>query len=94
VIALSRADQAYMTTIATILGREDCSLLLLIYTIKEVTFFMLISLILKSLYHCIHVMGIILRYDFRSVSQDTVGLHDDAVSCVEYSQTTGKEDIK
>ncbi|RLN16517.1 hypothetical protein C2845_PM02G05840 [Panicum miliaceum] len=31
--------------------------------------------------------GSVRRYDFRSVSQDTVGLHDDAVSCVEYSQT-------
>ncbi|RLN41165.1 mitotic checkpoint protein BUB3.3-like [Panicum miliaceum] len=33
--------------------------------------------------------GSVRRYDFRSVSQDTVGLHEDAVACVEYSQTTG-----
>ncbi|XP_039782503.1 mitotic checkpoint protein BUB3.3-like isoform X1 [Panicum virgatum] len=34
--------------------------------------------------------GSVRRYDFRSVSQDTMGLHDDAVSCIEYSQTTGQ----
>jgi len=35
-------------------------------------------------------MGIILRYDLHSVSQDSVGLHEDVVFCVEYSQTTGQ----
>jgi len=34
--------------------------------------------------------GSVRRYDLHSVSQDSVGLHEDVVFCVEYSQTTGQ----
>jgi cell cycle arrest protein BUB3 len=39
-------------------------------------------------------MGNILRYDFHSGSQDTVGLHEDVLACIEFSSMTGKEDTK
>ncbi|KAF8709835.1 hypothetical protein HU200_029548 [Digitaria exilis] len=34
--------------------------------------------------------GSVRRYDFCSGSHDTVGLHDDAVACIEYSEITGQ----
>jgi hypothetical protein len=36
----------------------------------------------------------IVRYDFHSGSQDTMGLHEDALACIEFSLMTGKEDSK
>ncbi|TKV91260.1 hypothetical protein SEVIR_9G083300v4 [Setaria viridis] len=34
--------------------------------------------------------GSVRRYDFRSGSEDTVGLHEDVVACTEYCQITGQ----
>ncbi|PWZ54253.1 Mitotic checkpoint protein BUB3.3 [Zea mays] len=34
--------------------------------------------------------GSVRRYDFHSGSQDTVGLHEDALACIEFSSLTGQ----
>jgi hypothetical protein len=44
-----------------------------------------------SILYSFNLLGKIVRYDFHSGAQDTVALHEDVATCIEFSQMTGKE---
>ncbi len=56
--------------------------------LSNAPFSMLYNLNMEIL--CISTLGNVLRYDLHSGAQGTIGQHHEVVSCIEFSQITGK----